>query len=182
MNALEQLLETTTYDEVRIEDVMASAGLTRTAFYRYFPDMEELLLAWLEIIRAEFEVEAYRWLDVGVDPDSSILAATTGLAAVWSRHHFVLKAILDAATSGTRMQHAWRAQVEAFFAPVETRLADLAVHGRLPVAHPEQTARALVWMCERYLAETFTQGHEVSVETAGVVLADIFRRVALGAP
>ena len=70
--------------------------------------------------------------------------------------------------------------VGSFFAPVEQRFSDLAKRGRIAVTHPEETARALVWMCERYLAETFTQGQDVTIETAGVTLADIWRRVALG--
>lgn len=180
MDALESLLARTPYDRLRIEDVMAEAGLTRTAFYRYFPDLESVLLAWLDIVRVEFEEAANRWLALDVDPDAGILAATTGLAEVWSRHRRLLKAILDAATSGSRIQATWRAMVGTFFAPVEQRLADLAARGRLAVTHPEETARALVWMCERYLSETFTQELGVSVETAGVALADIWRRVALG--
>lgn len=180
MNALEALLAETPYDGLRVEDVMAQAGLTRTAFYRYFPDLESVLLAWLEIIRAEFEEAANRWLALDVDPDAGILAATTGLAEVWAGHSRLLKAILDAATSGSRIQSSWRAMVASFFTPVEERFADLATRGRIGVTHPEQTARALVWMCERYLSETFTQGFDVSVETAGVTLADIWRRVALG--
>jgi AcrR family transcriptional regulator len=180
MTALETLLSQTPYDDLRVEDVMACAGLTRTAFYRYFPDLESVLLAWLDIIRAELEDAANRWLAPDVDPDGGILAATTGLAQVWSRHGRLLKAILDGATSGSRVQAAWRMTVESFIPPVETRFADLAARGRLAVTHPEETARALVWMCERYLSEVFTHDVNVTVETAAVTLADIWRRVALG--
>jgi hypothetical protein len=116
-----------------------------------------------------------------VDPDAGILAATTGLAEVWSRHRKLLKAILDAATSGSRIQTAWREMVASFFAPVERRFADLAGRGRISIAYPEETARALVWMCERYLSETFTLDLDVPIEVAGATLAGIWRRVALGA-
>lgn len=180
MDAVETLLDKVRYDQLRVEDVMAEAGLTRTAFYRYFPDMESVLLAWLGVIRVEFDEAANRWLALDVDPDQGILAATTGLAEVWSRHRKLLKAILDAATSGSRIQVSWHAMVESFFLPVEKRFGDLAKRGRIAVAYPEETARALVWMCERYLSETFTQDRKVSVHTAGVTLADIWRRVALG--
>ena len=180
MIAVDALLENISYDDLRVEDVMSEAGLTRTAFYRYFPDLESVLLAWLDVVRVEFEEAANRWLALDVDPDAGILAATTGLAEVWSRHSRLLKAILDAATSGSRIQGTWRQMVESFFAPVERRFADLAARGRLSVAHPEETARALVWMCERYLSETFTRDLNVPVQTAGATLADIWRRVALG--
>lgn len=179
MDAVDTLLERMPYEELRVEDVMGEAGMTRTAFYRYFPDLESALLAWLDIVRAEFEEAANRWLALDVDPDAGILAATTGLAEVWFRHRRLLKAILDAATSGSRIQAAWREMVGSFFAPVERRFADLARRGRISIAHPEETARALVWMCERYLSETFTRDLDVPVEVAGATLADIWRRVAL---
>jgi AcrR family transcriptional regulator len=180
MDAVAMLLEQMPYEELRVEDVMAEAGLTRTAFYRYFPDLESVLLAWLAIIVVELEDAANRWLALDVDPDEGILAATTGLAEVWCRHGKLLKAVLDAATSGSRIQAAWREMVASFFAPVERRFADLARRGRISVTYPEETARALVWMCERYLSETFTRDLEVPVEVAGATLADIWRRVALG--
>lgn len=180
MTAVESLLEQVRYDDLRIEDIMREAGLTRTAFYRYFPDLESVLLAWLDVLRVQFDGAANRWLALDVDPDTGILAATTGLAEVWSRHSKLLKAILDAATSGSRIQEGWRAMVESFFLPVEKRFADLDRRGRIAVTHPQETARALVWMCERYLSETYTQGRNVPIETAGVTLADIWRRVALG--
>jgi len=179
MDAVDALLERMPYDNLRIEDVMAEAGLTRTAFYRDFPDLESVLLAWLDVVRFEFEEAANRWLALDVDPDAGILAATTGLAEVWARHSKLLKAMLDAATSGSRIQVTWREMVESFFTPVERRFADLAGQGRLTVAHPEETARALVWMCERYLSETFTRDLGITVETAGATLAEIWRRVAL---
>lgn len=180
MNSVETLLDRFPYDDLRIEDVMREAGLTRTAFYRYFPDLESVLLAWLDIVRVEFGEAANQWLALDVDPDAGILAATTGLAEVWSRHRKLLKAMMDAATSGSRIQATWREMVESFFEPVELRFADLARRGRMSVAHPEETARALVWMCERYLSETFTRDLDVSVKMAGATLADIWRRVALG--
>ena len=91
-----------------------------------------------------------------------------------------LKATLDAATSGSRIQAAWLEMVASFFAPVERRFADLSRRGRISIAYPEETARALVWMCERYLSETFTRDLDVPVEVAGVTLAEIWRRVAFG--
>jgi AcrR family transcriptional regulator len=177
MDALEVLLDSGPYEEVRVEDVMAASKLTRTAFYRYFPDLESVLLAWIEIIGNEFFDAANRWLSSDVDPDEGIVTAMTGLAGVWARHRGLLKGIFDAATTGSRVQLAWRELVESFIVPVQDRLDDLSEHGRTSMPHTAETARALVWMVERYFFETIGRDAGISTDTAASTLTDIWRRV-----
>ena len=177
MDAVEALLQNGSYEEVRVEDVMGTAGLTRTAFYRYFPELESVLLAWIEIIRGEFTEAANLWLSFDVDPDEGLLTAMTGLAEVWTRHAGLVRGIFDAATTGSRVQLAWRQLVESFLGPVQQRLDDLSRQGRISLPNTGETARALVWMTERYFFETIAREHAVSVEIASSTLADIWRRV-----
>ena len=170
VDATESLLATRSFAEVTVEDVMASAGLTRTAFYRYFPDLEAVLLAGLVDIRTELSVAADRWLAAGADPDAGLAAAATGLAEVYRRHGRMLLAFAEAAVGGGRVQRAWRETVESFVQPVEGRIT--AVGGDVADAH--ETARALVWMNERYLLETYGRGPAVEPEVVGRVLAAIW--------
>ena len=177
MDAVEELLDDRSFHDVRVEDVMTTAGLTRTAFYRYFPDLESVLLAWIEIIGAGFTEAADRFLSFDVDPDEGLLAATTGLAQVWSQHRRLLRGIFDAATTGSRVQQAWHDLVESFLVPVEQRIDDLTRRGRTSLANKTETARALVWMNERYFVEAFARDLDTSLETAAATLAEIWRRV-----
>lgn len=171
--ATEGLLAQRSFVEVTVEDVMASAGLTRTAFYRYFPDLEAVLLAGLVDIRAEVAVAADRWLAGGDDADDGLDAAAVGLADVYRRHGRMLLAFAEAAVGGGEVQDAWRATVTSFVEPVARRFAEVA--GRLGDAH--ETARALVWMNERYLLETYGRGAGPDPEVTGRVLAGIWRAV-----
>jgi AcrR family transcriptional regulator len=180
MDAVEALLEAGSYEGIRVEDVMATAGLTRTAFYRYFPDLESVLLAWIEIIGAEFTEAADLWLSFDVDPDEGVLAAMTGLARVWAQHAALLRGIFDAATTGSRVQRAWREQVESFLDPVTQRLDELSRQGRVSKLRTGETARALVWMTERYFFETIAREVGVPVDVAVSSLTDIWRRVLFG--
>ncbi len=177
MTALEALLAEQSFDAVRVEDLMAAAGLSRTAFYRYFPDLESVLLAWLEIVSEELKDAANLWLAADTDPEGGLLAAMTGLAQVWFRHRTLLRGILDAATTGSRIQREWRELVAWYFTPVEERFVGLAREGQISLAQPTETARALVWMTERYLSETYTRDLGVPVDVAASTLADIWRRV-----
>jgi hypothetical protein len=94
----------------------------------------------------------------------------------------LLKGFFDAATTGSRIQLAWHEMVESFLDPVKQRFDALSRQGRSSMAHPAETARALVWMNERYLFEAFTRDLGVSVEVAASTLADIWRRVVFGEP
>ncbi len=177
MDAVEALLAERAWSDLRVEDVMSAAGLTRTAFYRYFPDLEAVLLALLASVRAELADAANRWLLLDADPYEGIIEANTALARVWSQHRAVLAAFSDAATSGSRIQKAWHQMVDSFLEPVEKRFADLTRRRLISLEHPSETARALVWMNERYLFETFARGRAVSVEDAGATLSQVWSRV-----
>src|SRR5579872_2575214 len=117
MDSLEALLASRSYQDVRVEDLMGAAGLTRTAFYRYFPDLESVLLAWVEVIGGEFNEAADRFFSREADPVEGLLAANLGLAEVWVRHRGLLRGIFDASTTGSRVQLAWRRLVESFIVP-----------------------------------------------------------------
>lgn len=177
MDSMEALLAGRSYQDVRVEDLMAAAGLTRTAFYRYFPDLESVLLAWIEIIGGEFRDAAARFLSPAVDPFEGLLSANLGLAEVWHRHRNLLRGIFDAATTGSRVQTEWHRLVESFIVPVEHRLDELERQGRTSLAAREETARALVWMNERYFFETLAHDLGVTAEEAASTLAEIWRRV-----
>lgn len=182
MDAVETLLANRPYGDLRVEDVMAESGLTRTAFYRYFPDLESVLLALLETVRAEITEAANLWLQLDTDPDEGIHQAATGLARVWSRHRALLLAFSDAATSGSRVQEAWHELIDAFRAPVVRRFDDLIRRGRTSMTNPAETARALVWMNERYLFETFARNRDVTVDEAAATIGEIWRRVLFSGP
>ena len=110
------------------------------------------------------------------------MAAMTGLAGVWARHAALLRGTFDAATTGSRVQLAWRELVESFLVPVKERLDELSLEGRISLPRTAETARALVWMTERYFFETIARGLGVPVEVAASTLADIWRRTLFGQP
>ena len=175
MASAEDLLAERGYWQLTVEDVMASAGLTRTAFYRYFPDLEAVLLAALADISEELAGAAAAWLDLDADPDDGLLAATTGLAEIYARHGRMLLAFAEAASGGSAMQQAWHDVVDSFVEPVRARLADLQRRGLSYLSHRDEVARALVWMTERYLLETFGRGRDVPVPVAAETLAQVWR-------
>jgi AcrR family transcriptional regulator len=62
LDATEALLTDREFRDLTVEDVMASTGLTRTSFYRYFPDLEAVLLRWLSDLGDDLRRTADSWL------------------------------------------------------------------------------------------------------------------------
>ncbi|MDQ6784505.1 MAG: TetR/AcrR family transcriptional regulator [Actinomycetota bacterium] len=177
LDAAEALLVDESFHALTVEDVMRKAGLTRTAFYRYFPDLEAVLLRRMSELHTELAEAANLWLDLEAEPTESMLTANAGLAKVYREHGRILLAFADAAGRGPEIQKAWHDTIHSFVAPVVARIEDLRSRGLANVRNPEETAQALVWMNERYLLETFGRSSGTDVEVAAHTLAEIWRRV-----
>ena len=183
LDATAALLNERPYRELAIEDVMSSAGLTRTAFYRYFPDLESVLLRLVEDIAEQLNTVTAGWL--AADPTESRRALTDaglGLAEIYQTHGRLLAAFADAATASPDVDEAWRAVIGGFVDVNTARITDLCTRGSCTLDHPEQTARALVWMTERYLLETYGRGGTISTVVAAESLAEIWDRAVFNRP
>lgn len=177
LDSVECLLEQRSFRDLSVEDVMAAAGLSRTAFYRYFPDLEEVLLRLMSDVADELAQASTYWLN-GADHIDSMLESGSALAKVYESRGRVVLAFTDAASSGIDIERAWREAVERFVADAHDRISTLAEVGEVDVEHPLEVARALVWMTERYLLEAFGRSTDrtVSVEEATGVLVTVWRR------
>ena len=133
------------YAAVTMADIASAVGLARTSLYRYFPDKDHILLAWL---RTEID---------GLIEQSQVIAAADRPAierlADWFRlqldyledpEHQVFATI--AATMGT-LGPAVRAELTAqhrrLYATVETIVAD-ALSSSSPAARPGRRDPAVV--------------------------------------
>jgi len=173
--ATEALLEQRPFRDLTVEDVMAATGMGRTAFYRYFPDLETVLLRRLAEVDVELDDACDRWLHPDSDAEAGLAEAALGLAEVFRAHAPLLQAMADAATSGD-LDRAWRATVEGFVEPATNRIEQLCAAGRCELERADETARALVWMTERYLLEAYRADRDFDPEIAAQTLSQIWHR------
>ena len=162
--------------ELTVEGVIAPTGLGRTAFYRYFPDLETVLLRRLAQIDTELNDATDRWLDPDHDPETGLVAAALALATVYHRHAALLRAFAEAAAAGADLEAAWLELVASFVAQASERIDALIDRGQVRLEHPAEVARALVGMTERYLLDSLGCEPVVSVEVAASTLAQIWQR------
>jgi len=175
--AARSFLEERPFREMTVEEVMVRTGLSRPAFYAYFEDRYELITRLIEGVGGLLFALDYRWLsgtaDGGREQTKKVLVdALRAGSRTFVEYGPVLRAISDAAGYDARVEEVYRGGlIERLVAAVAGRITRDVEAGVTPGdTHPDQTARALVLMTERYLLDAFgrPQGRPSRPETEAV--------------
>ena len=141
---------------------MVRTGLSRPAFYAYFRDRYEVVTRLLEGIGGLLFALDWRWLsggEGGEDAREVLVEALRAGSGTFVEYGPVLRAIADAAGYDARVEQVYRhGLIERLTRAVAARISRDVKAGVSPAdLDPEETARALVLMTERYLLDAF--GH-----------------------
>jgi AcrR family transcriptional regulator len=158
--AARAFLEERPFREMTVEGVMVRTGLSRPAFYAYFRDRYDLVTRLLEGVGGLLFALDWRWLSGGEGRDEAREVLVDALRAgsrAFVEYGPVLRAISDAAGYDARVEQAYRyGLIERLVTAVGARIARDVGDGISPEElEPEETARALVLMTERYLLDAF---------------------------
>lgn len=142
---------------LNVRAVMREAGVSRTAFYRQFDSMHDVLRALLERLLAQLEAGATDWMRV---PEAVGTPDIVGRNMLQTGRHLqphapLLCAIADAAGSDPTLRQLWRdrvvqARIDATEAAIRRDQAAGTVRGTLDAT---DTARALTLMVESLALE-----------------------------
>ena len=165
--AARSFLEERPFREMTVEGVMARTGLSRPAFYAYFRDRYDLVTRLLEGFGGLLFAVDRRWLagGVGGGRDEAREVLTDALrrgSETFVRYGPVLRAIADAASQDPRVEEVYRfGLIERLIGAVAARIERDVQGGISPKdLDPEETARALVLVTERYLLDAFGRPEE----------------------
>lgn len=185
--AARSFLEEHPFREMKVEDVMARTGLSRPAFYAYFKDRYELVTKLLEGIGGLLFAVDRRWLvgdaGAGGDESAAILAdALRGGSETFRRYGPVLRAISDAAGYDGRVEELYRSGlIERQISAVASRVSRDVEAGNSPGSLvPEETARALVLMTERYLIDAYGRRNRAGDDDVVQTLVTVWIRTLYG--
>jgi AcrR family transcriptional regulator len=160
--AARAFLEERPFREMTVEGVMVRTGLSRPAFYAYFSDRYDLVTRLLEGVGGLLLALDWRWLSGTADGDRDrarkvLIDALQVGSRTFVEYGPVLRAISDAAGYDAKVEEAYSyGLIERLVASVATRISSDIEAGVTPGdLDPEQTARALVLMTERYLLDAF---------------------------
>jgi AcrR family transcriptional regulator len=163
LDATRQILQGKPFRDLTVDELMSSTGLSRTAFYRYFPDREAVLLELLEEVWGEL-ADARDAEAVGADfDDATSMARLTELLA---SNQAVLKAITDAAPGDEDLDRAYRAFMHSYWIDdLTARIVEAQRHGLGAGLDPGLAGEALGWMVERMVTQADDQDPRAVLET-----------------
>ncbi len=153
-------LEERPFREMTVEGIMVRTGLSRPAFYAYFEDRYDLVTRLLEGVGGLIFALDWRWLSGRPDGDDTRKVLVDALRAgseTFVEYGPVLRAISDAAGYDARVEEVYRGGlIQRLIVAVAARIKRDIEAGVTPKnLDPDQTARALVLLTERYLLDTF---------------------------
>ena len=180
VGAAEALLRERPFRELTVDEVMRRTELSRPSFYVYFRDRHQLVLRVVEHIGGELFTMADRWFTGEGDGPALVREATEGIVSVFVEHGPVLRALADAAADDPEVEEVYGQLVTSFVDVTAQHIEAEVAAGRILPLDVQETAKALVWMNERYL--TLTLGREPTADRAVVArtIATIWSRVLYG--
>ena len=153
-------LEERPFREMTVEGIMVRTGLSRPAFYAYFEDRYDLVTRLLEGVGGLLFALDWRWLSGTANGDDTRKVLVDALRAgsqTFVEYGPMLRAISDAAGYDARVEEVYRGGlIQRLIVAVAARIKRDIEAGVTPEdLDPDQTARPLVLLTERYLLDTF---------------------------
>lgn len=179
IDAALQLSARGSFKDLTVEGVAATAGVSRSAFYVYFGDKEELLLGALEDLVASHQARLGRcWRQTG-NPRRDVESSIYSVCRIYADSSGLLGLAGEAATYDEEVRELWADVLEQAITGTAEELGRLqregAVDESLDVA---AVAEGLVLMTERSMQFHLAQGDaapdEVAARLVKVWLATLF--------
>jgi AcrR family transcriptional regulator len=142
-----------TFADIKVGEIVAEAGLSRTTFYVYFEDKADLLRTWYGDISATIMAAAQQWWDLDESGDRGDLrAALAGIVAAYRPHPELLAATHEAIGYDRGVRQAVNDAMESYIAGLAAHIERGQAAGFVdPALPPQETAYWLQWMAERGL-------------------------------
>ncbi|NUF31652.1 TetR/AcrR family transcriptional regulator [Acinetobacter oleivorans] len=174
LEAAEQFLSEHHFRELNVDEVMQRTGLKRPAFYVHFRDKNDLTLRLVQNISKELFNIADRWLE-GSNPQEDLRRALVDSVKVYVEHGRLLRAFVEAASGDERVESIYRGLIQDFITAAAQHIKAEQEAGKIKKnVEVEETAKALIWLEERYLSEAFGRTSQVKPEIVIRVLENIW--------
>jgi AcrR family transcriptional regulator len=166
------------FRDMSVDAVMAQTQLARTAFYRHFDDVTELIEQLQEEVGGELYALVKEWH--ASPPEEFAAAADRGLTAIahfFEQHGPLIRAVSDAATTDERVEASYNRMVATYDRLIADGLEAMIAAGRLDPCDTRALARALNLASLAYLLDSFGREPTTDTETVVNTLKIIWLRV-----
>jgi AcrR family transcriptional regulator len=169
----------TPYVDLSVERIIKAGGISRSAFYNYFDDKVDLLVALAGDVILELIKTGSAWWDLPTDADKAALRVALRVPLDYYRsHHTILGAVVEVATYDERVRAQQRSLIDPIAAEMAVHLKRAQQDGTAdPELDAERTAKWVVWMFERGLYQLVSPSGPQEAELLLDALTDIVWRV-----
>ena len=143
LSAALEFLWSRPFNKMTVSGLMALTEVSRSAFYQYFKDLQELMETLLGMLEVEVLAAAKPWILSTGDPVALVRESLTAIVTVFHLRGPFFKAIADAATTDERLDSAWLTFVKHFDDTVSERIRVDQELGLTPAFDPRPVAHAL---------------------------------------
>jgi AcrR family transcriptional regulator len=143
LTAAIDFLWTNPFRLMTVNGLMSSTNLSRSAFYQYFKDLQELMVTLLGMLEGEILTGASPWILKTGDPVALAREGLVGAVNVCYQRGPFFKAIADAATTDERLEEAWLVFVDDFDEAVTERIRVDQELGLITKFDPKPIAHSL---------------------------------------
>ncbi len=138
LDATRDVLETTTYRDLKVVDIARLAGTSPATFYQYFPDIEAALLALARDLADHGGATLRALVDAGDwAPDRAFITAqriAEGYLALWAEHSALIGVMDLAALEGDlRFRELRTALLAGAGAALQATISEAVDEGYLPI-------------------------------------------------
>lgn len=176
---LESLLETGgPYADLSVERIITAGGVSRSTFYNYFDDKNDLLVAVARDVIGDLTDAGGSWWSL---PDAvtraDIHEALRPALDIYREHRAILGSVVEAATYDHRVRAQQQALVDNVVTSMTDHLRRRQEAGLLdPALDAERAARWTVWMLERGLYQLVAPSGDEEAEGLLDTLTDLVFR------
>jgi TetR/AcrR family transcriptional regulator, ethionamide resistance regulator len=137
------------FKKLTVDELARAAGLSRTAFYFYFPGKEQALMSAANEVNVEFLARADTWWHGEGPPEQLVREALEGILQVYVEHAALLRAAVELSSYSQEFEDFYKGLLDRFVQATADHLRRERDAGRLRPVDCDVVAEELVWMAER---------------------------------
>ena len=177
MRSAEQLLATHGLSQISVDALARGAGLSRSAFYFYFPSKDAVVLGLVErLVHEAATARDAALLDQGEDGPEGLRSSIAIFYETFGAHRPVVEAAVELSATNEEARALWSEIMEGWVEHAAERIEGARAKGLAPPGMPaRELAIALVQLNEEALRAVYTKSRPaLSEESAIDVLAHIW--------
>lgn len=180
MQTAERLLEQRPLAEISVDDLARGAGISRPAFYFYFPSKDAVMLTLMDRMVEEAGAARDEVLERHAEePAKALRESTLVFYETFGAHRAVVRAVADMSATNAEARALWSQIMQAWVDNVAEKIESERARGAAPPGPPARSlATALVQLDERVLRAVFVEEQPAVAEEQVI---DVLNHIWLGA-